>query len=69
MTKSQWLSLGLVGRAMPVFEAGNLRIIEAADRLVVGIPKRGTGHHLLSTAASREEALVIATILRLYNPS
>jgi len=69
MTQPQWLSLGLLGHAKPVFEEGGLRTIEAADNTVVGIPRDGTGHHLLGTAASREEAVVIATILRLYNPS
>ena len=68
MTKSQWLSLGLLPDARPVFEAGGLRTIKAADSTVVGIPRNGTGHHLLDTAASREEAVVIATMLRLFNP-
>ena len=68
MTKSQWFSLGLLGQARPVFEDGGLRTIEAADHTVVGIPRHGAGHHLLGTAASREEAVVIATILRLCNP-
>ena len=52
-----------------MFEAGGLQTIEAADKGVVGIPKRGGGHHLLGTASSHEEAVVIATILRLFNPS
>jgi len=68
MTKSQWLSLGLLEPARPVFEEGGLRTIEAADNGIVGIPRHGAGHHLLGTATSREEAVVIATILRLYNP-
>ena len=69
MTRDQWLSLGLQEDAMRVFQAGGLRTVEAADSRVVGIPKHGTGHHLLGTAGSREEAVVIATILRLFNPN
>ncbi len=53
---------------MPVFQAGGLQTIEAADNGIVGIPKHGADHHLLGTASSREEAVVIATILRLFNP-
>lgn len=68
MTKSQWLSLGLLGSARPVFEEGNLRTIKAAGNTVVGIPRHDAGHHLLGTAASRGEAVVIATMLRLFNP-
>ncbi len=69
MTKSQWLSLGLLlGSARELFEEGGLRTVEAADNTVVGIPRHGAGHHLLGTAASREEAVVIATMLRLFNP-
>ncbi len=55
--------------ALPVFEAGGLRTIEAADSRVVGIPKHGAGHHLLGTVSSWEEAAVVATILRLFNPN
>lgn len=69
MTRDRWLSLGLQEHALPVFEAGGLRTIEAAGNGVVGIPRLGNGHHLLSTAPSREEAVVIATILRLFNPN
>jgi len=47
----------------------NLQTVEAADTKVVGISKGGDGHHLLGTASSREEAVVIATILRLFNPN
>ena len=68
MTRDRWLSLGLQEDALPVFEAGGLHTIEAADESVVGIPQHGDGHHLLGTASSREEAVVIATILRLFNP-
>ena len=46
-----------------------MRTIEAAGNGIVGIPKYGAGHHLLGTALSREEAVVIATILRLFNPN
>lgn len=69
MTKAGWLSLGLRGDMLPVFEAGGLRTVEAAGSLVVGIPKSADGHHLLGAAASREEAVVVATILRLLNPN
>jgi len=46
-----------------------LQTVEAADNGIVGIPRYGTGHHLLGIASSREEAVVIATILRLFNPN
>ena len=64
-----WLSLGLDRAAQDVFKAGTLQTVEAAGSRIVGIPKGGNGHHLLGTASSREEAVVIATILRLYNPN
>ena len=54
---------------MPLFEAGGLRTIEAVGSGIVGIPKHGTGHHLLGTMSAREEAAVVATILRLFNPN
>ena len=69
MTRERWLSLGLQGDALPVVEAGGLRTVEAAGNRVIGILKHGAGHHLLGTASSREEAVVIATILRLFNPN
>jgi hypothetical protein len=69
MTRDRWLSLGLQEDALPVFEAGGLQTVEAAGNGVVGVPRHGTGHHLLGTASSREEAVVIATILRLFNPN
>ena len=69
MTRERWLSLGLQGDALPAFKAGGLQTVEAAGNGVVGVPKHGTGHHLLGTASSREEAVVIATILRLFNPN
>ena len=69
ITRERWLSLGLQEDALPVFEAGGLQTVEAAGIGVVGIPRHGTGHHLLGTASSREEAVVIATILRLFNPN
>ena len=69
MTREHWLSLGLTRTAQPVFEASTLRTIEATGTAVVGIPKYGTGHHPLGTASCNEEAVVIATILRLFNPN
>lgn len=69
MTRERWLSLSLQEDALAVFEAEGLQTIEAADTGVVGVPKHGGGHHLLGTASSREEAVVIAIILRLFNPS
>ena len=69
MTREHWLSLGLEGAALPEYEAGTLRTIEAAGTAVVGIPKHGTGHHVLGTASCQEEAVVIATMLRLFNPN
>ena len=47
MTTEQWLSLGLIETARAVFEGGSLRTIEAADSMIVGIPKTEDGHHLL----------------------
>ncbi len=69
VTRERWLSLGLQEDALEVFRAGGLRTIEAADNRIVGVPRHGTGHHLLGTTSSREEAVVIATILRLFNPN
>ena len=69
MTRGRWLSLGLQEDALPVFEAGGLLTIKAADNGIVGIPRHGDGHHLLGTAASWEEAVVVATILHLFNPN
>ena len=69
MKVEYWLSLGLDKAAHEAFEDGNLHTVEAAGSRVVGVPKGGNGHHLLGTASSREEAVVIATILRLYNPN
>jgi len=69
MNVEYWLSLGLDRAAREVFEAGHLQTVEAADSRIVGVPKGGDRHHLLGTASSREEAVVIATILRLYNES
>ena len=68
MKPEQWLSLGLAGEAQAVFEDGRLRTIEAAGAQIVGIPRGDDGHHVLGEAASQEEAAVIATILRLFNP-
>ena len=69
MTREHWLSLGLQEDTLVTFKGGGLQTIEAADNGIVGIPKHGAGHHLLGTASSREEAVVIATILRLFNPN
>lgn len=69
MTTEQWLSLGLIETARAAFEAGSLRTIEAADSMIVGIPKTEDGHHLLGEASSREEAVVVATMLRMWNPN
>lgn len=69
MTWDRWLSLGLREDALPAFEASGLRTVEAAGGKVVGVSRHGAGHHLLGTAASWEEAVVIATTLRLFNPN
>lgn len=69
MTRDRWLSLGLREDALPAFETGGLQTVEAAGNRVVGILRHGSGHHPLGTASSREEAVVIATILRLFNPN
>jgi len=69
MKVEYWLSLGLDRAAREVFERGNLQTIEAAGTRIVGIPKGGDGHHLLGIVSSWEEAVVIATILRFYNPN
>jgi hypothetical protein len=69
MTRERWLGLGLQEDALVAFKGGGLRTIEAAGNGIVGVPKHGTGHHLLGTASSREETVVIATILRLFNPN
>ena len=68
MIRERWLSLGLQEDALPAFDTGSMRTIEAADSRIVGIGRHGAAHHQLGTAGSREEAVVIATILRLFNP-
>lgn len=68
MKVEQWPGLGPGRAAQEVFEAGILRTVETAGSSVVGIPRSGDGDRLLGTAASREEAAVIATTLRLCNP-
>ncbi len=50
MTREHWLSLGLQENALPVFEAGDLRTVEAANSRVVGILKHGAGHWINSCA-------------------
>lgn len=52
MTKAAWLSLGLQEDALPAFEAGGLRTVEAAGSIIVGIRKSTDGYDLLGTAAS-----------------
>ena len=68
MQMDQWLSLGLKAEARDVYQAGGLRTIEASGTSVVGIPRGVAGHHVLGEASSREEAVVIATILRVCAP-
>jgi hypothetical protein len=68
MAPDQWLSLGLSRDMQETFEAGGLHTVEAAGVQVVGVPRRGDGHVVLGEASSREEAVVIATILRMFNP-
>ncbi len=68
MKIEQWLSLGLQPEAWDVYESGRLRTVEASGTSIVGIPRRESGHHLLGEASSREEAVVIATILRICAP-
>lgn len=68
MSPDQWLSLGLDLGDHALFQSGGFRTIEAAGQSVVGLPQDGSAHRTLGTASSREEAVVIATILRLFNP-
>ncbi len=68
MKIEQWLGLGLKPEARDIYESGRLRTIEASGTSIVGIPRRESGHHLLGEASSREEAVVIATILRICAP-
>ena len=68
MAPEQWLGLGLDEAEHALFEAGGLRTVEAADAAVVGIPRDGGPCRRLADATSREEAVVIATILRMFNP-
>jgi len=51
------------------FQSGGCRTIEAAGQAVVGLPRDGAPHRTFGNASSREEAVVIATILRLFNPA
>lgn len=68
MKIEQWLSLGLQPEARDAYESGRFRTIEASGSSIIGIPRRDSGHHLLGEASSREEAVVIATILRICAP-
>ncbi len=52
-----------------MFEAGGLRTVEVIRSVIIGNPKSADGHHLLGMALSREEVVVVATILRLLNPN
>lgn len=69
MTLERWLSLGMRPNALAVYGTGGLLTVEAADTAVVGIPRHREGHHVLGTASSREEAVAVATVLRLFNPN
>ena len=68
MSPDQWLSLGLDIGDHGLFQSGGFRSVEAAGQTVVGLPQDGGAHRVLGAASSREEAVVIATILRLFNP-
>jgi hypothetical protein len=68
MKIEQWLSLGLKPEARDAYESGRFRTIEASGTSIIGVPRRDPGHDLLGEAASREEAVVIATILRICAP-
>ena len=41
MTRDRWLGLGLQEDALPAFQAGGLRTVEAAGNRIVGIPRDG----------------------------
>ncbi len=68
MALAQWLSLGLDRDTLTLFESGSLNTVEGNGTLVIGIPKHGSGQHVLGTAPSEEDAAMIAGILRMFNP-
>lgn len=65
MDRDKWLSLGLTPEHRELYNSRGFKTVEAADMEVVGIPRKGERHCLLRTTQSREEAVVIATILRM----
>lgn len=69
MAPEQWLSLGLDIGEHALFQSGGFRTVEAAGQTVVGLPRNSGAHRVFGSASSREEAVVIATILRLFNPA
>ena len=69
MMRHHWLSLKLIPREYLAYDAGNYRTIEVADLKIVGLPKKGNHYTVLGEAPTRQEADVIATILRIMAPT
>ena len=65
MDREKWLSLGLNPEHRELYNSGGFKTVEAADMQVVGIAKQGNGYYPLTTTKFREEAVVIATNLRM----
>ena len=69
MYRHHWTSLGLIPKEYLAFDAVTYKTIEAADNAVIGLPKRGNHYTVLGQAPTRQEAEVIAQILRVMMPS
>ena len=69
MYHHHWISLGLDPSQYLVYDAGTFKTVEPCDNQIVGLPKRGKHYTVLGQAPTRQEAEVIAQILRVMMPS
>lgn len=65
MDRDKWLSLGLNPDYLERYNTGNIKNVEAHGLEIVGIAINNEGYYPLGKAEYREEAVVIATILRI----
>ena len=73
MKYDEWLSLNLIPEEYKTYNNGHCRTIEAIEKDVVGLPRKGAlpayaKKRHLGKSGSVEEANVIATMLRVMNP-
>ena len=69
MYKHHWISLNLIPNEYLAFDSGTYKTIEPCNNQIVGLPKRGKHYTVLGQAPTRQEAEVIAQILRVMMPS